>query len=84
MALKSSCRKDRIFNAMRFGANVLVLSGYFLLLNVDVLTGVTVRLLSAALVIPWMIHNKLWDSCTVMGVMGGMDLHKLLVLLLGL
>ena len=83
-ATPKQTRTDRALVAMRWAANLMVLGGYFLLLNVDLLTGVTIRFLAAALIIPWMVRHKLWDSCAVIGVMGGMDLHKMITILLNL
>ena len=77
-------RTDRALNWMRVAANALVLGGYFVLINVDLFTGISIRLLSAALIIPWMVRHKLWDSCAVMGLMLGIDLHKFIMLILGL
>ena len=84
MIMSKISSTDRALNWMRISANVCVLGGYFLLLNVDLFTGISIRLLSAALVLPWMVRHKLWDSCAVVGLMGGIDLHKFIMLLLGL
>ena len=67
---------------MRYGSNALVILGYFVLMNVDLTTGIIIRLLSASLVLPWMIHNKIWDGATVISLMTSIDLHKLVTLLL--
>ncbi|WNL50991.1 hypothetical protein SCREM2_gp72 [Synechococcus phage S-CREM2] len=66
---------------MRYGSNALVILGYFVLMNVDLTTGIVIRLLSACLVLPWMIQNKIWDGATVIGLMTSIDLHKLVTLL---
>ena len=67
---------------MRYGSNALVILGYFVLMNVDLTTGIIIRLLSACLVLPWMIQNKIWDGATVISLMTSIDLHKLVTLLL--
>ena len=67
---------------MRYGSNALVILGYFVLMNVDLTTGILIRLLSASLVLPWMIQNKIWDGATVISLMTSIDLHKLVTLLL--
>lgn len=69
------------FINMRKVANLLVLVGYFVLLNVDITTGVIIRIISALLVLPWMVENKVWDGAFVMGIMMSIDLHKLVTLL---
>ena len=66
---------------MRYGSNALVIFGYFVLMNVDLTTGIIIRLLSASLVLPWMIQNKIWDGTTVIGLMTSIDIHKLIVIL---
>lgn len=67
---------------MRYGSNALVIIGYFVLMNVDLTTGIIIRLLSASLVLPWMIENKIWDGATVISLMTSIDLHKIVTLLL--
>ncbi|QBP06082.1 hypothetical protein [Synechococcus phage S-B68] len=74
-------RNRRITTLMRLTANTLVLVGYFVLLNVDMTTGICIRILSALLVLPWMIQNKVWDGVTVMSIMTSIDIQKLFVLL---
>lgn len=66
---------------MRKAANLLVLVGYFVLLNVDLTTGIIIRICSAVLVLPWMIDNKVFDGAFVMGIMMSIDIHKLLTIL---
>lgn len=78
----SRINKDRLFTRMRQGANILVLVGYFTLLNVDVTTGIIIRIVSAIMVVPWMAQVKAWDGLTVMGIMGAIDIHKLITILL--
>ena len=73
----------RLFNNLRRLANLLVLVGYYVLLNVSMTTGITIRIFSAILVIPWMISNKVWDGVFVMSIMTSIDVHKLIVILLG-
>ena len=75
-------RKVSHFTNMRRLANLLVLVGYYVLLNVDVTTGIIIRIVSALLVTPWMMNNKIYDGVFVMGIMTSIDVHKLLELLL--
>lgn len=67
---------------MRYGSNALVIIGYYVLMNVDLTTGIIIRLLSASLVLPWMVENKIWDGATVISLMTSIDLHKIVTLLL--
>ena len=66
---------------MRYGSNALVIIGYFVLMNVDLTTGIIIRLVSASLVLPWLVQNKIWDGATVISMMSSIDLHKLIVIL---
>ena len=72
---------ERLFTNLRRTANFLVLVGYFVLLNVDLTTGIIIRIISAILVLPWMIKHKVWDGVTVMSIMTSIDIHKLIELL---
>ena len=74
---------EKVFCNLRRLANLLVLVGYYTLLNVDVTTGIAIRICSALLVLPWMIKHKVWDGVTVMSIMMSIDVHKLLELLMG-
>ena len=69
------------FTTFRKVANLLVLIGYYVLLNVDITTGIIIRIVSAILILPWMIQNKVWDGAVVMSIMTSIDLHKLIELL---
>ena len=71
-------KRATTFTHMRKVANFLVLVGYY----VDMTTGITIRVVSALLVLPWMIDNKVWDGAFVMSIMLTIDAHKLLSLLI--
>lgn len=77
-------RRQRVFTRLRYLSNVLVLVGYFVLLNVDVTTGVILRIISASVVLPWLISNRIWDGTFVISIMATIDIHKLLELLYGI
>ena len=84
LGLRQRRSPDRLFTNLRRVANLLVLVGYYILLNVDMTTGIVIRVCSALLVIPWMVRNKVWDGVFVMTIMTSIDVHKLLAILLGL
>ena len=44
----SFSRRERIFTAMRYGSNALVILGYFVLMNVDLTTGIIISFLVPA------------------------------------
>ena len=73
-------RRERTLTRMRYLANILVIVGYFMLMNVDMSLGIIVRLFSAVLCTPWMAAHKVWDGLGVMGLMTSIDVHQLTVL----
>lgn len=52
--------RDRLI-ILRYVGSILVLVGYFFLLNVDILTGVSLRIIANCLSLPWAIKYKVWD-----------------------
>ena len=78
---RQTTRKERVVTLLRYSSNILVIVGYFFLMNVDVTLGLTIKLLSASLVLPWLIDNKIWDGVTVMSIMTVIDLHKFIEIL---
>ena len=52
--------KNRLI-LLRYLGSILVLIGYFFLLNVDILTGVSLRIIANCLSLPWAIKYKIWD-----------------------
>ena len=74
-------RNDKVFTTLRKLSNALVLGGYFVLLNVDLTTGIVIRIIAALMVLPWVVNNKLWDSVSVIGIMTSIDVHKLIQIL---
>ena len=80
-APRSVSRRERTFTALRYGSNALVIIGYFVLMNVDMTTGIIIRLASSALVLPWLVQNKIWDGASVISMMSSVDIHKLIVTL---
>ena len=81
---RSRANNARLFANLRKVANLLVLVGYYVLLNVDMTTGIIIRICSALLVVPWMMQHKVWDGVFVMSIMTSIDVHKLLAILLGM
>ena len=79
--MTTSTRHQRTTTALRYTSNVLVIAGYFVLMNVSVPWGIALRLIAAAMVIPWLCQNKIWDGVTVVGIMTAIDLHKFVELL---
>lgn len=51
---------------LRYIGSTIVLIGYFVLLNVDVLWGVSLRIIANCLSLPWAIKYKIWDFVTLL------------------
>jgi hypothetical protein len=67
---------------MRRIGNLSIVAGYFILLNVDLLTGVLIRICANALVLPWGVRAKLWDFVALVSFLMAIELHKLIVMLI--
>jgi hypothetical protein len=63
---------------LRYTGSIIVIIGYFVLLNVDVLTGVILRLIGNSICLPWAIKNKVWDFVGLLGFFLALELHKFL------
>ena len=62
--------------------NLSIVAGYFILLNVDLLTGVVIRIFANAMVLPWGLRAKMWDLVTLVSFLMAIEFHKLITLLL--
>ena len=61
--------------------NIGIPAGYIILLNVDVFTGVLIRIAANACIMPWAIKSKLWDFLALLGFLMSIELHKLITML---
>ena len=61
--------------------NLAIVTGYIVLLNFDVMTGVIIRLMANALVLPWAVRSRMWDFLGLVGFLMSIELHKLITLL---
>ena len=75
-------RKERIFTTARILGTVVLVGGYFIMLHVNLIVGLTAKIIAASLMAPWLIKHKIWDVVTLQSIMGAMDLHKLISLIL--
>ena len=66
----------------RLVGNLSIVVGYFVLLNMDLVTGVIIRLIANILIIPWAARSKLWDVVLLMSFLMAIEIHKLVVLFL--
>jgi hypothetical protein len=46
---------------LRYMGSIVLVFGYFILLNVDVFWGVCLRIIANCLSFPWALKNKVWD-----------------------
>ena len=60
--------------------NVMIPLGYVVLLNFDLLTGIIIRLLANAIVMPWAIRSKMWDFVALVSFLMSIEIHKLITL----
>jgi hypothetical protein len=68
---------------LRYTGSTILIIGYFVLLNVDVLTGVVLRLIGNSICLPWAIKNKVWDFVALLGFFLALELHKFLGMVFG-
>ena len=72
---------DWLVVARRIG-NLSIVIGYFVLLNVDLTTGIFIRIFANAMVLPWGIRAKMWDFVALVSFLMSIELHKLIVMFL--
>lgn len=66
---------------LRYTGSVILIIGYFILLNVNVFWGVVLRLSGNVICLPWAIKNKVWDFVTLLSFFSALELHKFLQML---
>jgi hypothetical protein len=67
-------------NTLRITGSTLLLTGYFVLLYVDVLLGCWFRLLGGLLMLPFAIKIKVWDVVGLQSFFAMIDLSKIIQL----
>jgi hypothetical protein len=75
--------KFSFFVLIRYTGSIILIIGYFVLLNVDVLTGVVLRLIGNSMCLPWAIKNKVWDFVGLLSFFLALELHKFLGMVFG-
>jgi hypothetical protein len=68
---------------LRYTGSIIVIVGYFVLLNVDVFWGVILRLIGNSICLPWAIKNKVWDFVGLLSFFLALELHKFLGMVFG-
>ena len=66
---------------LRYCGSVLIVIGYFLLLNVDVFWGVLIRLIANVMFMPWAIKNKIYDFIVILSFFIVLEVVELINLL---
>lgn len=70
------------FSTVRCVGSFLLIAGYFVLLNIDVAFGLSIRVVANFLTLPWAISNKLWDVVVLLAFFMAIELHKLVSLII--
>ena len=67
---------------LRRAGNLMIPLGYVVLLNVDLFTGVIIRLIANAMVLPWGVRAKMWDFVGLVSFLMCIEIHKLITMFL--
>ena len=68
---------EKLFVTLRYVGNVLLIVGYFTILNIDVFWGVCIDLFANAITMPWPIKHKIWDVVMLISFFIIVELHKM-------
>lgn len=67
---------------LRYIGSVLVIIGYYVLLNVNVLWGIVIRMIANIISLPWAIKHKIWDFTILLSFFLVIEIHKFYNILL--
>lgn len=62
---------------LRYLGTVTLVSGYFVMLSVDMTLGILMRFIGNLMVIPWAITVKAWDILFLMALFTAFEFHLL-------
>jgi hypothetical protein len=68
------------FIMLRYIGSISALIGYLFLLNIDMQTGIIIRIFGNLLPIPWAIKYKVWDFLVLIVFFLAVEIHKLIAL----
>jgi len=68
------------FVLLRYIGSISALIGYLFLLNIDMQTGIIIRIFGNLLPIPWAIKYKVWDFLVLIIFFLSVEIHKLIAL----
>jgi hypothetical protein len=63
---------------MRIMGSILVITAYFIILHVNVVTGVVINLIADLISIPFFVKTKAWDVVIMLGFLLAISTSKLL------
>jgi len=63
---------------MRIVGSVLVITAYFVILHIDVTTGVIINLTADIISVPYFIRTKSWDVVVMLSFISAIGISKLL------
>lgn len=63
---------------LRYIGSVLLVSGYIVLLNVNVFWGIVMRIIANMITLPWAVKEKLWDLVLLLSIFLCIETHELL------
>jgi hypothetical protein len=66
---------------LRYIGNIFLIVGYFILLHVDMTTGLVIKCIGGILTIPFGIKYKLWDVVFICGFFSSIEIAKIIELL---
>ena len=68
----------KMFAAMRVVGSILVISAYFVVLHVNLTTGVIMNVIADTISIPYFVKTKSWDIVIMLGFLLAISFSKLL------
>ena len=68
----------KMFAAMRIVGSIMVISAYFVVLHVNLTTGVIMNVIADTISIPYFVKTKSWDIVIMLGFLLAISFSKLL------
>lgn len=66
---------------LRYIGNIVLIIGYFILLHVDMTTGLVIKCIGGILTLPFAIKYKMWDVVFICGFFSAIEIAKIIQLL---
>ena len=64
---------------LKIVGNILLVTGYFVTLNFNIVLGCSMRIIATLLIMPYIFKNKIWDFAIVMGIFTSIDIHAIAI-----